>query len=207
MLRRQLLLVLILLPSLGLLAFLVAVPRFGQGLTISVLAEAASESDPVAQAQSRRALKRSLDEFGRLNPGVKVMLRVVPAAALVNELSYRSARGLRPDLLVLSGNAPVVKYLYRSGFISAVELSEQERRNIRPELLDLQRLNGKQIAVPIYLWTALACYNSRRMPVPTTQIVDLIRLSQENHAIGLDSSLDDLDWVFSGFGVPATFSS
>ena len=207
MLRRQLLLLLIALPSLGLLAFLVAVPRLGQELTISLLAEASSAADPVEQASVRRELQLSIEEFRRLNPGVKVQLRVVPAKALVNELTYRSARGLGPDLLNLAGNASVVKDLYQRGFISAVDLSEQERLNIRPEFLALQQLNGKQIAVPLYVLPSLACYNSRKMPVPPAQLPDLIRLSQENHPIGLGSALSDLDWLFSGFGMPSNFSS
>lgn len=170
----------------------------GFGQTISLLVEEENLAAPLNRIASREMMKEQIIEFERYHPGTQVQLEVVRSDGLGQALQYRASRGLEPDLLLLVGNDLLP--LKSKGYIKPVRLSEQERLNFRPEgLLQLQN-HGEQLGLPLFLYPRLACYNKQLMPEPPKTQADLIRLGQQGHAIGLDSSFPGLQWLYSGFG-------
>jgi ABC-type glycerol-3-phosphate transport system substrate-binding protein len=170
------------------------------GSSITVLAELSSKADPIEQARVQELLRREIKEFKRINPRLSIRFRAIPSDRLEQELNYRTQRGLGPDLLLLESNRDLIN-LQEKVYISAVVLSDQEQSNFRSTYLGQLRHRGQQLAVPFMVIPALACFDRRQLPQPPQTLAAIIRLGQQDHSFGLNSSSDGLDEVMSGFGV------
>ncbi len=173
---------------------------FGLGSTITVLAELSSRTDPIEQARVQALLQEEIKEFKRINPQLNIRFRTLPSDRLEQELNYRTQRGLGPDLLLLASNRDLID-LQHKAYISPVVLSAQEQSNFRPSFLNHLRYQGQQLAVPLLVYPALACFDRKRLAQSPQTLAAIIRLAQQEHSFGLNSSFDGLDEVMSGFGV------
>jgi ABC-type glycerol-3-phosphate transport system substrate-binding protein len=173
---------------------------FGMGSSITVLAELSSKADPSEQARVKAVLRNEIDAFKRINPQLNIRFRALPTDRLEQELSYRTQRGLGPDLLLLASNRDLIG-LQQKGYISPIALSAQEQSNFRRSYLEHLRYRGQQLAVPFLVVPPLACFDRRRLPQSPPTLAAIIRLGQEKHAFGLNSSFDGLDEITSGFGI------
>jgi maltose-binding protein MalE len=173
---------------------------FGLGSSITVLTELSSKADPIEQARVQKLLLDEIKEFKRINPKLSIRYRALPSDRLEQELNYRTKRGLAPDLVLLSSHRDLIS-LQQKGYISPVVLSAQEKSNFRTSILEHLRYRGEQLAVPLLVSPALACFNRTRLPQSPQTLGTIIRLGQKENSFGLNSSSDGLDEVMSGFGV------
>jgi ABC-type glycerol-3-phosphate transport system substrate-binding protein len=173
---------------------------FGLGRTITVLAELSSKADPIEHARVKALLEDEVREFKRVNPQLNIRFRALPSDRIEQELSYRTKRGLGPDLMLLASNRDLID-LQDKGYISPVHLSSQEQANFRGSFLAHLRHRGQQLAVPLLVFPSLACFDRKRLPQSPQTLAELIRLGQQKHSFGLSSNSDGLDEVMSGFGV------
>ena len=173
---------------------------FGWGRTITVLVELSSRADPIEHARVKALLEEEVREFKRINPQLNIRLRALPSDRIEQELSYRTKRGLGPDLMLLASNRDLID-LQDKGYISPVQLSSQEQVNFRGSFLAHLRHRGQQLAVPLLVFPSLACFDRKRLPQSPQTLAELIRLGQQKHSFGLSSNSDGLDEVMSGFGV------
>jgi ABC-type glycerol-3-phosphate transport system substrate-binding protein len=165
-----------------------------------VLAELSTKADPMEQARVQALLQDEIKEFKRINPQLHIRFRALPSDRLEQEVNYRTQRGLGPDLLLLASNRDLIS-LQQKGYISPVVLSAQEQSNFRSSLLDHLRYRGQQLAVPLLVYPALACFNRKQLPQSPQTLAAIIRLGQQEHSFGLNSNFDGLDLVMSGFGL------
>jgi maltose-binding protein MalE len=173
---------------------------FGLGSSITVLAELTSKADQIEQTRLKALLEDEIKEFKRINPQVNIRFRALPSDRLKEELNYRTQRGLGPDLVLVASNNDLIG-LRQKGYISPVTLSALEQRNFRSTLLEHMRHDGQQLAVPLLVYPALACFDRKRLPQSPKTLDAIIRLGQQEHSFGLNSSPNGLDEVMSGFGV------
>jgi hypothetical protein len=173
---------------------------FGLGSSITVLAELSSKADPIEQARVQKVLLDEIKEFKRINPELSIRYRAIPSDRLEEEINYRTKRGLGPDVLLLASNRDLIS-LKKKGYISPVVLSTQEQSNFRPSILKNLRFRGQQLAVPLMVIPALACFDRTRLPQSPQTLAAIIRLSQQGHSFGLNSSSDGLDVIISAFGI------
>jgi maltose-binding protein MalE len=169
------------------------------GNSIKVVVELSSHADPVEQSRLKALLEQEAREFKRLNPQVQVKLHTVAADRLQQELAFRTARGLAPDLILLATSRDLLT-LHQQGYATPVQLNLEERGTVQPWLLASLRDGGHQLGVPLFMAPPLACFDRRRLSSPPETLRDLVRLGQAGSAIGLSSSLPGLDWILSGFG-------
>jgi maltose-binding protein MalE len=169
------------------------------GNTINVVLELSTQADPVEQGRLKALLEQQAREFKRLNPQLQVKLRTVAADRLQQELAFRTARGLAPDLILLATSRDLLT-LHQKGYATPVQLNLEERRNVEPRLMASLRDRGNQLGVPLLIAPTMACFDRRRLPSPPETLRDLVRLGQEGSAIGLSSSLPGLAWILGGFG-------
>ena len=170
------------------------------GSSITVLAELSSTADPIEQTRVQALLRNEIKEFKRINPQLSIRFRALPTDRLEQELNYRTQRGLGPDLLLLSSRRDLIS-LHQKAYISPVVLTTQEQGNFRSSFLEHLRYRGHQLAVPLMVSPALACFDRKRLPQSPQTLGAIIRLGQKGHSFGLNSSSDGLDEVMSGFGV------
>ena len=170
------------------------------GNSITVLAELSTKADPMEQAKVQALLKDEIKEFKRINPQLHIRFRALPSDRLEQELNYRTQRGLGPDLLLLASNRDLIS-LQQKAYISPVVLSAQEKSNFRVSLVEHLRYRGQQLAVPLLVYPALACFDRKKLPQSPQTLEAIIRLGQQEHSIGLNSNFDGLDLVMSGFGL------
>ena len=172
----------------------------GLGSSITVLAERSTKADPIEQARVQALLQKEIKEFKRINPQLSIRFRALPSDRLEQEVRYRTQRGLGPDLLLLASSRDLIS-LQQKAYISPVVLTTQEQGNFRKTFLEHLRYRGQQLAVPLMVTPALACFDRRRLPQSPQTLAAIIRLGQKDHSFGFNSSSDGLDEVMSGFRV------
>lgn len=168
------------------------------GSTISVMVERENVLDRLNMIASQQMMNEQKREFQRYHPGGQLVLEMVNSDVLEQRLQYRASRGLLPDLLLLVGNDLLP--LKKKGYISSVKLSALEQQNFRPVELSQLQSKGEQLGLPLYFYTRLACYDKKRLRQPPQSLADIVKLGQQGHSIGLESSLKGIQWVYSGFG-------
>jgi maltose-binding protein MalE len=170
------------------------------GSSITVLAELSSKADPIEQARVQALLQDQIKEFKRINPELHIRFRALPSDRLEQEVIYRTQRGLGPDLMLLASNRDLIN-LQQKAYISPVVISGQEQSNFRSSYLEHLRYRGQQLAVPLLVYPALACFNRKQLPQSPQTLAAIIRLGQQEHSFGLNSNFEGLDLVMSGFGL------
>lgn len=168
------------------------------GSTISVMVERENELDQLNMIATQKMLNEQKREYQRYHPGGRLVFEMVNSDVLEQRLQYRASRGLLPDLLLLVGND--LMPLKNKGYISSLKLSALEQQNFSPVELSQLQSKGEQLGLPLYLYARLACYNKKRLRQPPQSLVDIVKLSQQGHSIGLESSLQGIQWVYSDFG-------
>ena len=170
------------------------------GSSITVLAELSSKADPIEQARVQALLQDQIKEFKRINPELHIRFRALPSDRLEQEVIYRTQRGLGPDLMLLASNRDLIN-LQQKAYISPVVISGQEQSNFRSSYLEHLRYRGQQLAVPLLVYPALACFNRKQLPQSPQTLGAIIRLGQQEHSFGINSNFEGLDLVMSGFGL------
>ena len=173
---------------------------FELGSSITVLAELSSKADPIEQARVQALLQDQIKEFKRINPQLHIRFRALPSERLEQEVIYRTQRGLGPDLMLLASNRDLIS-LQQKAYISPVVLSAQEQSNFRSSYLEHLRYRGQQLAAPLLVYPALACFNRKKLPQSPQTLGAIIRLGQQEHSFGINSNFEGLDLVMSGFGL------
>jgi len=173
---------------------------FSTGTTITVLVELSTKADPLEQAKVEAMLQKQIKEFKRINPQANIRYRALPSDRLEQEVIYRTKRGLGPDLMLLASNRDLIN-LRQEGYISPVALSAQEQNSFKAKYLKHLRQGVQQLAVPLLVFPPLACFDRRRLPQSPQTLAAIIRLGQQGHSFGLNSSFEGLDEVMGSFGV------
>ncbi len=185
----------------GTLTLLLGLGGCGNGLlpdTLFIYVE--NESGLSRQAEigeSRGVVQQLLQDFERVNPGVRIQVRHFSSEALVPATAYRSSRALGPDLLVT--RVVTALQLHQQTLTTPVSFSGKQLDEIHPRFLSQFRLaNNQFLAVPLVAEPQLACFDKRRVPDPPASLDQLIALSAKGMRVGLPLGVTDLYWTTSG---------
>lgn len=170
------------------------------GNTINVVLELSPQVDSFEQARLKTLLEQEAIEFNRLNPHQRVRWHSVSSERLQQDLKFRAARGLTPDLILLASSRDLLT-LHQQGFSTPVELSLEEKRSFPAWLLTPLRYRGEQLGVPLFMVSTMACFDRRRIPFSPQDLSDLLR-PEDGSALALSTSLNGMNWILTGFGVP-----
>jgi maltose-binding protein MalE len=169
------------------------------GNTINVVLELSPQVDLVEQAKLKALLEQEATEFNRLNPHLRVRWRSVSSERLHQDIKFRAARGLMPDLILLASSRDLLT-LHQQGYSIPVELSLEEKRSLPAWLLSTLSSRGKQLGVPLFIVPTMACFDRRRIPFPPQELSDFLR-PEDGSAMAFSTSLNGINWILSGFGV------
>jgi len=137
--------------------------------------------------------------FRRLYPQVQVRFSLYPELLLAQQIRERTLSGLGPDLIVTSAD-PAIALLHR-GLTQPMPLDQEQRRAIDP---GLQRRvitpEGQVAAMPLALYTQLACFDRRRVPQPPADVRQLLRLSSDGVRVGMALQLRSVFWSAGSLG-------
>lgn len=141
--------------------------------------------------------------FRRLHPNVQVQMALYPETLLASQIRERTRSGLGPDLIATT--ADPANALLRDGLTQAMPLDREELRAIDPVLLSrVTTPEGWLAALPMVLYTQLACFDRRRVPQPPADVRELLRLSAAGVRVGMALELRSLFWSAGSLGaVPA----
>lgn len=185
----------------GTLSLLLGLGGCGNGLlpdTLFIYVE--NESGLSRQAEigeSRGVVQQLLQDFERVNPGVRIQVRHFSSEALVPATAYRSSRALGPDLLVT--RVVTALQLHQQTLTTPVSFPGKQLDEIHPRFLSQFRLaNNQFLAVPLVAEPQLACFDKRRVPDPPASLDQLIALSAKGMRVGLPLGVTDLYWTTSG---------
>ncbi|MCP9775950.1 extracellular solute-binding protein [Cyanobium sp. WAJ14-Wanaka] len=170
--------------------------------TISVLVEQRDQLDPQDRAISRQGLLKGIADFRSFNPNVQVKLSKVSSAQLDNRLQDLYARGLLPDLMILqtsTGGTSLLTFRQKN-YIRAVTLTSNERREWRSKLLKPFEVANGYLALPIFAYPNLACFDTDKLARSPRSFDGLIKLGSSNVSMGMDADFRQLLWLLSGFG-------
>jgi ABC-type glycerol-3-phosphate transport system substrate-binding protein len=161
--------------------------------------ELSTKADPLEQAKVEAMLQQQMREFKRMNPQVNIRFRALPSERLEQEVIYRTKRGLGPDLMLLASNRDLIS-LRQNGYISPLVLSTQEKSSFKATYLKHLHQGRQLLAVPLLVFPPIACFDRRRLPQSPQTLAAIIRLGQQGHSFGLNSSFEGLDEVVGSFG-------
>ena len=141
--------------------------------------------------------------FRRLHPQVVVQFSLYPEQQLLSQVRERSRSGLGPDLIVTTAES--ANALLRQGLTLPMSLTAEDADDIDPVLLRrLTSPSGAIAALPLVLYTQLACFDRRRVPRPPATVRELLALSADGVRVGMALQLRDLFWSAGSLGaIPA----
>ncbi len=171
--------------------------RLAAGGTISVLVEVLSEDASADSGNAKQAIAEVLESFRRYNPDAEVRWSMVHTSEFDQRLDFLQRRGLAPDLMLVL-NTDLLDLRAR-GQIEPVELTVQERANIRPALVNALEMDGLGLGIPYVVFTGLACFDRQHLPEAPQSLDALIDLAKQETTIGLPSSFSELWWIYTGF--------
>ena len=145
--------------------------------------------------------------FRRLHPNLVVQLSLYPQDQLLRQVRKRSLSGLGPDLIVTTADG--ANALLHHHLTRPMPLSRDNASEIAPLLLHrVTSANGQISALPLALYTQLACFDRRRVPQPPTTVRQLLALSADGVRVGMALQLRDLFWTAGSLGaVPALLAA
>lgn len=196
----------------GLLAAAVLVSLSGcsqvlpQRPLVLYLAVSTPSDEPITPELSRTfqgRFEQLVRGFRRLHPNVQVQMALYPESQLTRQIRQRTRSGLGPDLIITT--ADPANALLGAGLTQPMPLDRSELRAIDPLLLErVTTREGRVAALPLVLYTQLACFDRRRVPQPPADVRQLLRLSASGVRVGMALQLRSLVWSAGSLGaVPA----
>lgn len=114
--------------------------------------------------------------FQQLYPGTTFQLGIYPGQTMVTAMENRSAAGLAPDLLFLSGD--VALELLRDGLVDPFPTDPALLDQFEPDLVQrLRDRKGRLAGLPVLIQTQLACFNRRHLPEAPNTLTELLEVS------------------------------
>lgn len=170
------------------------------------LAVSTPSNEPITRELSRTfqgRLEQLVSGFRRLHPNVQVQMALYPESQLARQIRQRTRSGLGPDLIITT--ADPANALLRAGLTQPMPLDRSELRAIDPPLLErVTTPEGRVSALPLVLYTQLACFDRRRVAQPPADVRQLLRLSADGVRVGMALQLRSLVWSAGSLGaVPA----
>lgn len=196
----------------GLLAAAVLVSLSGcsqvlpQRPLVLYLAVSTPSDEPITPELSRTfqgRFEQLVRGFRRLHPNVQVQMALYPESQLARQIRQRTRSGLGPDLIITT--ADPANALLGAGLTQPMPLDRSELRAIDPLLLErVTTREGRVAALPLVLYTQMACFDRRRVPQPPADVRQLLRLSASGVRVGMALQLRSLVWSAGSLGaVPA----
>lgn len=191
-------------------AVLVSLPGCSQVLPqrplVLYLAVSTPSDEPITPELSRTfqgRFEQLVGGFRRLHPNVQVQMALYPESQLARQIRQRTRSGLGPDLIITT--ADPANALLGAGLTQPMPLDRSELRAIDPLLLErVTTREGRIAALPLVLYTQLACFDRRRVAQPPADVRQLLRLSASGVRVGMALQLRSLVWSAGSLGaVPA----
>jgi maltose-binding protein MalE len=152
--------------------------------------------DGVSETQGsehERILRRRLESFARLNPGVKISLEIMSSGESFSPFIRKVERGAGPNLLWLAFNRESVR-LIGSGSLKALDGHQIALSSFAPETLQQVRYRGKLYGIPTNLETQVLCYNRDKVGQFPDTLSELIAQARAGYSVGLHSGFDETFW-------------
>ena len=150
-------------------------------------------------SRDRKVLKDTVREFSKLHPQVQVFVNFLPTEKILNTFELRLERGAGPDL-VLVYYSPKILWLINTGAFRAIDESEIDRSQFRPEALQHVRYQDKLYGLPVYLLTQVLCYNKDKVRELPRTLPELIKQARRGYSVGVHSGFAETFWGTGIFG-------
>jgi maltose-binding protein MalE len=145
-------------------------------------------------------IRSRLEEFMRLNPGIKVTLKLMPSGESVAPFLKQAERGAGPNLLWLSSTSEIAQ-LIESRNLQVLDNYQVDLSSFRPEALQQVRYQDQLYGIPTNLETQVLCYNRDKVKELPNTLSELIAQAREGYSVGLHSGFAEALWgtgIFSG---------
>jgi len=139
-----------------------------------------------------------LNSYSQIDPGMKLEIMMFSEERITEELRRRQARGLGPDLIVISG--VMANDLYAKGLVRRVTLPPYLEQALEPEVLGRVRVPGGYSALPVARAPEVSCFNRARMPRPPETLAELLSEAAAGRHVGLSLSPLGIWWSSGSLG-------
>ena len=141
--------------------------------------------------------------FQQLHPGTTFQLGLYPGQELLAAMRRRTAAGLAPDLLYISGD--MAQLLLSEGLVDPFPADPALLRQFDPDVLKrLRDSRGRLAGLPLLVQTQLACFNRRQLAEAPRTLAELLAVSASGQAVGLSMDPFNLLWSAGSLGaIPA----
>ncbi len=156
----------------------------------------------LTEAQSGREqkfIKDTVEKFTKLYPGVKVFVEFFPPGQIWEPFELQVKRGAGPDLLAAYSSTKILR-LIQTGALRALDHSEVDQSQFRPEALKDVRYRGKFYGLPVFLSTQVLCYNKDLVKELPRTLPELIEQARRGYSVGLHSGFAETFWGTGIFG-------
>ncbi len=181
------------------LAFLLS--GCNQGLhppeNLNLLLSAGLGEDKLARAELERLTQDLANEFMRVNPQVRMHLRLTSENQVLPVMQSRSALGAAPDLVIT--RVPAAYELAKEKLSIPSSLEPAELDPLRVHFLGRFRQGNHFQALPLLVQPTVACFNRSRVPSPPRTLDQLVRQANGGQKMGLPLEMRELFWTATGF--------
>ncbi len=139
-----------------------------------------------------------LRSFEQIDPSARLEMLMFSEREITPELRRRQARGLGPDLILLS--AVQAQELYQQGLVRRLTLPAEVKDDLLPDVLGRVEVPGGYAALPIARTPELACFNRRSMPTAPTTLAQLLTQAAAGRHVGLSLTPTGIWWTAGSLG-------
>jgi ABC-type glycerol-3-phosphate transport system substrate-binding protein len=164
----------------------------------NLLLSAGQGEDKIARANLERLAQQLANEFMRVNPHVRVHLRLTSESEVLPLMRSRSGLGAAPDLLIT--RVPAAYALAQERLTTESSLEPAELDPLRIKFLGRFRQGNRFRALPLLVQPTVACYNRKRVPAPPRTLEQLVSQASGGQKMGLPLEMRELLWTATGFG-------
>ena len=164
----------------------------------NLLLSAGQGEDKIAHANLERLAQQLANEFMRVNPHVRVHLRLTSESEVLPLMRSRSGLGAAPDLLITQ--VPAAYALAQEGLTTTSSLEPLDLDPLRIKFLGRFRQGNRFRALPLLVQPTVACYNRKRVPTPPQTLEQLVSQANGGQKMGLPLEMRELLWTATGFG-------
>jgi ABC-type glycerol-3-phosphate transport system substrate-binding protein len=164
----------------------------------NLLLSAGQGEDKIARANLERLSQQLANEFMRVNPHVKVHLRLTSESEVLPLMRSRSGLGAAPDLLIT--RVPAAYALAQERLTTESSLEPAQLDPLRIKFLGRFRQGNRFRALPLLVQPTVACYNRKRVPTPPRTLEQLVSQANRGQKMGLPLEMRELLWTATGFG-------
>jgi hypothetical protein len=164
----------------------------------NLLLSAGQGEDKIARANLERLATELANEFMRVNPHVRVHLRLTSESEVLPLMHSRSGLGAAPDLLIT--RVPAAYALAQERLTTESSLEPAELDPLRIKFLGRFRQGNRFRALPLLVQPTVACYNRKRVPTPPRTLEQLVSQASGGQKMGLPLEMRELLWTATGFG-------